>query len=141
MPWPKKYVMGCCLFCKQPYQIYVSWQGFKWCICPGASAAKKLQKNAHNQEWYRKRQEAKGLEVLTRSERAKRNGNRPNKYRNRREYFGLRIRGELHPCRLCGTLTINRWNCPTCLNRLGDAFDLTIAIEPGYTRRLGTRAH
>ena len=141
MPWPKKYTWGCCVFCKQEYRIQHWAQGFSWHKgCPSADAARKRIKNAHNRAWHQAQQAKKGHIVIPRSERVAKRKTPPAELRQRGAFTGVKIKSPRHICQRCGAWTINRFNCKSCLSRIGDIFDLSIAVEPGYSRHIGAFA-
>lgn len=75
--------------------------------------------------------------VTRRSEIKGKRPTRPSERRRANEFKGVYIKPTYHRAP-CGHMTVNRFNCPQCLSRVGDIFDLEAIVEPGYSRRMGT---
>ena len=139
MPWPKYYTQGCCVFCRQEYRIQHWHQGVSWHRCPGADREKKRRKNASNREWNRLRQAAKGLTVTPR-EPGKKKAKQSDLDRRQmvKEKRLLPAHSGKRYCHRCGKpLKVNYFNCETCLEAIGDIFNLAVAQEGGYSRHVG----
>jgi hypothetical protein len=136
MPWAKRVKnLACCIFCREEFLTQRYRYGYEWCHCRGADAEKKRIKNAANRAYFRQRQSLKGLEVKPHGPPKK--ALKPSEDRRRKEVTGVYQKQKINICKRCGSPTVNRFNCTTCLVKVGDIFDLSIAVEAGYSRHIG----
>ena len=136
MPWNRRSRIGCCLFCKSEYYIRTFGRGrVEFHKCPQSAVYQKSVKNAKNRAYWKKKLAERGLEV-----RHRQPSTRKIKLAEKlakEERTGVYIKARNYKCK-CGNWTVNRFNCSACLSRIGDVFDLSIAVEPGYTRHIGS---